>query len=200
MSEQGTYTSQDYCLTKPNTETESSVYNSGEMFSLGCAFMYSGDANLHGNAIKPKSRHQHVVGVVNLAFACELFMKCMINMSDELDKPLKEHKLNELWKRYKSKCEADAAVIEKTVKNQIDTEFTFEEMLRDDSNVFYNYRYPFEPDRLTEIRANPLRPQFLIILSRTLYQYISCKLNTDGSSNTRDEIEINTEVQITPSE
>lgn len=86
------------------------------------------------------------------------------------------HKIEDLWLEYKNLCGDVAAEIESAVMNQLITDFTFEEMLHNDSNVFYNYRYLYDPERLAEIRDNPLRPQFLRVFSLGLYRTLHEKL------------------------
>ena len=149
------------------------MFDSLKMLDLGFAFLNVGEVNFSEGAIKNRSKYQNVAGIVNLAFACELFIKCLLNMAK---KESKGHKIDDLWKEYKSLCTKKAAEIESLVMNQLDTDFSFEDMLHDDSNIFYNYRYLYEPDRLAEIRCNPARVQFLKMLTRVLYVYLRNEL------------------------
>ena len=150
------------------------MFDSKEMFDLGLAFLNAGEVNFHEGVIKHRSRFQNVAGFVNLALACELFIKCLLNMSG---KASRGHKLDKLWKEYKGICENDADVIESAVMHQLVTDYTFEEMLCDDSNIFYNYRYLYDPARLNEIRNSPLRPQFLRVFAFELYNQLCCILS-----------------------
>ena len=145
------------------------MFDSKEMFDLGVAFLNAGEANFYEGAIKHRSKYQNVAGVVNLALACELFIKCLLNLSN---KELRGHKLDELWEEYKGICANDAATIESGVMQRLVTDFTFEDMLCNDSNVFYNYRYLYDPVRMNEIRNNPLRPQFLRMFTNELYNHL----------------------------
>ena len=146
------------------------MFDSKKMFDLGFAFLNAGEANFQEGAIRHRSDYQNVAGVVNLAFACELFLKCLLNMAGLETRGYKhEHKIEALWSKYKNTSGNDASQIETSVMNQLVTDFTFEEMLHNDSNVFYNYRYFYEPDHLSAIKNNPLRPQFLRILAKELY-------------------------------
>ena len=149
------------------------MFDSKEMFDLGFAFLNAGEVNFHEGAIKHRSDYQNVAGVVNLAFACELFIKCLLNMAGT---EVRVHKIEELWLEYKNTSGNDASTIETSVMNRIVTDFTFDEMLHNDSNVFYNYRYLYDLERLAEIRDNPLRPQFLRVLSLALYRILHEKL------------------------
>lgn len=149
------------------------MFNSKEMFDLGFAFLNAGEVNFHEGAIKHRSDYQNVAGIVNLAFACELFIKCLLNM-DGVE--AHGHKIEELWLEYRYTSRNNASLIETSVMNQLVTDFTFEEMLHNNSNVFYNYRYFYDPERLAEIRDNPLRPQFLRIMAMELYAYLCNKM------------------------
>ena len=146
------------------------MFDSKEMLDLGRAFMNAGEVNFHEGAIKHRSIYQNVAGVVNLAFACELFIKCLLNLNGV---ETSGHKLDELWVKFKNMCGDEASDIETSVMNILVTDLTFDEMLHNDSNVFYNYRYLYDPERLTEIRNNPLRPQFLRVFASTLLQSLN---------------------------
>lgn len=149
------------------------MFDSKEMFDLGFAFLNVGEVSFHEGAIKHRSDFQNVAGVVNLAFACELFLKCLLNMAGM---KAYGHKLEELWLKFKDVCGDEASEIESVVMNQLVTDFSFEDMLHNDSNIFNNYRYLYDPERLAEIRDNPLRLQFLRIMATELYGYLCNKL------------------------
>lgn len=142
------------------------MFDSKEMFDLGFAFLNAGEITFCEGGIEHRSDYQNVAGVVNLAFACELFIKCLLNVATV---EVRGHNLEDLWLEYKSVCSDEAAEIESAVMNRLSTDFTFGEMLHNDSNVFYNYRYLYDPERLTEVRDNPLRPQFLRVFAFELY-------------------------------
>ena len=149
------------------------MFDSNKMLNLGFAFLNAGEANFHEGAIKQRSVYQNVAGVVNLAFACELFMKCLLNMNET---EMRVHRLADLWHKYKVICGDKASEIETAVMKRLDTGFTFEEMIQDDDNVFDDYRYFFEPEHLNEITNKTLRPQFLRVLAHVLYIYLDNEL------------------------
>lgn len=60
--------------------------------------------------------------------------------------------------------------------NQIVTDMSFEDMLHDDSDVFYNYRYFYEPDVMKEIGNSPARVQFLRVLAMKLCAFLNNRL------------------------
>ncbi len=103
------------------------MYDSKEIYQLGFAFLNAGEVNFHEGAIKYRSDYQNVAGIVNLAFACELFMKCLLNMAGSV---AKGHKTEELWQEYKEICAEKASMIEAIVMRQLSTDFSFEDMLR----------------------------------------------------------------------
>ena len=88
----------------------------------------------------------------------------------------KGHKIEKLWNEYKTVCENEASEIEASVMSRLVADFTFGEMLHNDSDVFYNYRYLYDPERLAEIRNNPLKPQFLRVFVFAIYQSLNEKL------------------------
>ena len=145
------------------------MYDSKTMFELGYAFMNAGEANFREGVFENRSKYQNIAGVVNLAFACELFLKCLLNVEEEPFE--KKHALSELWKMYADSCIDKAKELKNSVMAQIITDMSFEELLQSDSNVFYNYRYFYELDKIEEIRRNPVRPQFLRVLCFTLCGY-----------------------------
>ncbi len=133
-----------------------------DMFDLACAFVNTGEINFVEGKITNRSRYQNAAGFVNLAFACEVFLKLLL-INVQYDN--KKHQLVELWKVLEENYLSIAKDIKTGIMNDLSSDMTFEEMLADDSNVFYNFRYLYESDRIAEIRSNPLRPQFLRWLS-----------------------------------
>lgn len=129
-----------------------------DMYDLACAFMNAGEVNFIEGKIANRSRYQNVSGVVNLAFACELFLKLLLT---GVQYDSKNHKLNELWKVLDSNHHDIADTIKNDVSNKLSSDMTFEKMLEDDSNVFYNFRYFYETETMKKIHNHPLRPQFL---------------------------------------
>lgn len=151
------------------------MFDSNKMFDLGVAFQEAGEINFRSGAIKKASKCKNVAGVVNLAFACELFIKCLLNMEGENPQG---HELRDLWAQFKSKNEDEASEIELSVMNTLVTNFTFEEMLNNDSNVFATFRYLYEPENIEKIHDKPLRPQFLRVLSHTLHLFLYRRLRS----------------------
>lgn len=53
-------------------------YDSNKMLELGHAFLNAGEACFREGSTLLPSPYQNVAGLVNYAFACELFMKCLL--------------------------------------------------------------------------------------------------------------------------
>ncbi len=150
------------------------MYDSNEMYELGNAFFNVAETCFIEGRIKNRSELQNVAGVVNLAFASEIYLKCLLNINGNQKIG---HKLYDLWKAYKKVEPQEAQNIENQVMNRIVTSFSFDEMLKNDSDAFYNYRYCYDPDRLLEIKNNPLRLNFLRVFSSVLRVVLKSKLN-----------------------
>lgn len=152
------------CITtnRPATEEEKENANKvlnaristvNDMYDLACAFKIAAEVNFVEGKIANRSRLQNVSGFVNLAFACELFLKLLL-VGIPYDN--KKHKLDELWKVLDSYYHDIAEAIKTDVESTVSSKMTFEEMLEDDSDVFYNFRYFFEPEIMKRIQKNPL--------------------------------------------
>jgi hypothetical protein len=118
------------------------------MFDLGFAFYNTGEVNFLEGAINNRSKYQNIAGIVNLAFACELFIKCLLNMAGS---KMKSHNIEDLWREYKGILDNKASEIESSVMEKLSTELSFEDMLHSDRSIFNNYRYLYEAERLAEI-------------------------------------------------
>ena len=134
------------------------MFDSKEMFNLGYAFLNAGEVNFIEGRIKNRSEYQNLAGIVNVAFACELFIKCLHNTEEVQSKG---HDIAELWKKYKDINGNIATEIESAVMSRLVTDMSFDDMLHNDSNVFCNFRYIYETQKLEAVRKSPLRPQFL---------------------------------------
>ena len=106
------------------------MFDSKKMFDLGVAFFNAGEVNFHEGAIKNRSYYQNVAGFVNLAFSCELFMKCLLNMAGH---ELHGHGLKDLWSQHKNIRQEVSSEIEDRVMSELDTVFSFDQMLHDDN-------------------------------------------------------------------
>ena len=149
------------------------MFDAKEIYELGSAFLNSGEASFFEGNLAYINIYQKIAGVMNLTFACELYIRCLLNMAGS--EPLVD-KMDGLWWEYKSVRSDDAAKIEASVMDRLHTHFTFDEMLRDNSNAFYIYRYTFDPNQLAEIRKKPLRAKFLRVFAFDLYRILRERL------------------------
>ena len=150
------------------------MYDSTEMYELGNAFLNVADTCFVEGKIKNRSEYQNVAGVVNLAFAAEIYLKCLLNING---KQIRGHKLFELWNEFKNINSQEAKDIENAVLDQIVTDFSFDDMLKNNSDAFYNYRYFYDPDCLSDIKSNPLRLNFLRFFTIILQQGLKVRLS-----------------------
>ena len=95
------------------------MYDSTEMYELGNAFLNVADTCFVEGKIKNRSEYQNVAGVVNLAFAAEIYLKCLLNING---KQIRGHKLFELWNEFKNINSQEAKDIENAVLDQIVTD------------------------------------------------------------------------------
>lgn len=85
-----------------------------------------------------------VAGIVNSAFACEVFLKALLVFHEE--KIEKEHELKKLWNKYREKDPQTAAAIKDMINRwfEADKEELFDEKLDVVSNNFMEWRYIYE--------------------------------------------------------
>lgn len=128
------------------------------MYDLAKAFMNTGEINFIEGKIKNRSKYQNVAGFVNLAFACELFLKLLL-CNDSYNQ--RKHELVDLWDVLNPNHTDIAKEIKDGVMKSLVSDMTFDQMLQNDNNVFKDYRYLYEPGKAEIIKNNPLKPQFL---------------------------------------
>lgn len=79
-----------------------------------------------------------VSGIVNSAFACEVFIKSLLVFNGVAVEEIHGHKLNILWNKLKNIDSETALLAETRMKEwfRSDNENMFDEMLTDSSNAF----------------------------------------------------------------
>lgn len=118
--------------------------NRHDMYDLACAFVNTGEINFVEGKINNRSRYQNVSGFVNLAFACELFLKLLLT---DVEYDSRVHKLADLWEALDKNYHEIADGIKRDVMKDLSSDMTFEGMLSDDSNVFYNTEFTVFTER-----------------------------------------------------
>ena len=102
-----------------------------------------------------RSKSHGYVDVALSAFACELFIKCLITCSN--GKYLKNHNLSDLWSNYKVLDKVGAEKVERDLKQYFGSSNPnmFNQMIKESSNAFEDWRYIFDHDSSDNISVNP---------------------------------------------
>ena len=119
------------------------------MFRHACAFEDCAvGCEREPNHIVHRTHSHMVAGIVNSAFACEVFIKALLAFHGRSLEELKGHKhnLKDLWKAYKAVNPTMAESVEAGMKNIFNSseESMFDRLLEDVSNAFEYWRYIYE--------------------------------------------------------
>lgn len=131
------------------------VYDPLRMFEHGCAFVdCAKSCEIEPNNIEYRMYSHTVSGIVNSAFACEIFLKTLLVLHET---SAKGHDLNKLWRKYKQADIKTALSIEQGMKEWFNSqnENMFAEMIEDAHNAFEHWRYIYEKD------SAKINPHFL---------------------------------------
>ena len=117
------------------------------MFKHACGFI----ACAESSEIEPINnkytvQSYAVPGIVNSAFACEVLIKALLVCKGMKVKDLKDHKLKDLWNKYKAKDYEKAQQIETGIQKWFNSEDEkkFSELLNSASNAYEYWRYIYE--------------------------------------------------------
>ena len=129
-------------------------YDTKKMFSHACAF--DDIAYLCIKEPSPfeiRTRFHTISGIVNSAFACEIFLKTLLMLKGESKNRIKSigHGLMELWNEYKIIDITTSNRIEKEIQGLYKTnnENLFLERITEASYAFEHWRYIYEKDNET---------------------------------------------------
>ncbi len=117
------------------------------MFEHACAFCDCATfCEVESSDIEYRMRSHTVSGIVNSAFACEVFIKTLLVIHGKTLSKEDKHNLQELWKRFKKLDDTTAVFIEERMRKWFnsDNEDLFDELLREASNAFVHWRYIYE--------------------------------------------------------
>ena len=131
---------------------EENLEVSRRMFKHACAFLDCASfCQIEPNNIEYRMHSHTVAGIVNSAFACEVFIKSLLVYHGEPISKMKKHKLKELWENYRSKDEAKALFVEREMIAWFNSnnENMFHELLDICSNAFEEWRYIYEKEEET---------------------------------------------------
>ena len=110
-----------------------------QMFEHACAFVDCARyCQIEPNNIKCRTKSHSVSGIVNSAFACEIFIKTLLVFHGVPVEELKCHDLKRLWGKFKIKDANTALSVERGMREwfKSQNENMFDEMLNDISNAF----------------------------------------------------------------
>lgn len=120
------------------------------MFRHGCAFADCAKyCETEPNNIKYRTQSHTVSGIVNSAFACEVFIKTLLVFHGTSFEELNRfHKLETLWSKLKTKDCRTTSLVEQRVQEWFNskTENLFDKLLSEISDAFVYWRYIYEKD------------------------------------------------------
>lgn len=135
---------------------EKNVLDPQRMFKLACAFFDCARCcEIEPNNIIEYRFTSHTVsGIVNSAFACEVFIKTLLVIHGVSVKEMRGkrasdgHELKKLWKLFKEKDCETALLVELKMQEIFNSnnESMFDELLDSSSNAFEYWRYIYEKD------------------------------------------------------
>lgn len=120
---------------------------SRRMFKHACAFLDCASyCQIEPNNIEYRMYSHTVAGIVNSAFACEVFIKSLLVFNGESFEKLNDHELKNLWSKYKNKDTEKTLLVERGMLQWFDSdnEKMFDELLDVCSNAFQYWRYIYE--------------------------------------------------------
>lgn len=121
------------------------VLDYNRMFRHACAFADCAQyCEREPNTIECRFQSHTVSGIVNSAFACEVFLKALLVFYGETQ--LRNHKLKDLWLDLEEKDEETTLSIKRSIKDWFasDDDNLFDRLLDDASEAFVYWRYIYE--------------------------------------------------------
>lgn len=123
------------------------LFDSCRMFKHACAFADCAKyCEIEPNSIEYRMQSHTVSGIVNSAFACEVFIKSLLVFHGISVEKLKGHHLKKLWDEFKTIDCKTALLVEKKMRETFTSENShmFDELLDNISNAFEYWRYIYE--------------------------------------------------------
>ena len=133
------------CNSRKENKKNPQDYNPIQMYEQGCAFLNCAVYTELEKSNIPCRTNAHMYADISLsAFACEIFIKCLIVLNNETYD--NDHLLEELWKKYRALDEIEANKVEMSLKDwfKSDNPYMFDEMLTKASDAFKEWRYAYE--------------------------------------------------------
>lgn len=119
----------------------------GRMFKHACAFVDCAKyCEIEPNNIEYRMQSHTVSGIVNSAFACEVFIKSLLVFHGMTVEKLRGHNLKKLWDEFKVKDCETACLVEERMRGWFNSENEnmFDELLDNVSDAFDYWRYIYE--------------------------------------------------------
>ncbi|MDR1549508.1 MAG: hypothetical protein LBT06_13100 [Hungatella sp.] len=126
---------------------ESVMLDARRMFEHACAFCDCAKyCEVEPNNIEYRMRSHTVSGIVNSAFACEVFIKSLLVFHGRRVEKIKSHELRLLWKKFKEEDYKTALLVEERMQEWFNSgnENMFDELLSNASDAFEYWRYIYE--------------------------------------------------------
>lgn len=127
--------------------SESAILDSQRMFEHACSFCDCAKfCEVESNSIEYRMRSHTVSGIVNSAFACEVFIKTLLVFHGRTVAEIKGHELKMLWNEFRTLDNETAALVEKGMREWFNSpnENMFDKLLSETSNAFEYWRYIYE--------------------------------------------------------
>lgn len=127
--------------------TGNNLFDSCRMFKHACAFRDCAHfCEKEPWDVEHRMPSHTVSGIVNSAFACEIFIKSLLVYHGFMIEEIKGHKLMELWEKLKQKDIELADSVEKKMEEVFcsNNDFSFSDLLENISNAFEYWRYIYE--------------------------------------------------------
>ncbi|EAE8422331.1 hypothetical protein A0006_13595 [Listeria monocytogenes] len=127
--------------------TKSILLDSCRMFEHACAFVDCAKyCEIEPNNIEYRMQSHTVSGIVNSAFACEVFIKSLLVFHGMTVEKLRGHNLKKLWDEFKAEDCETACLVEERMRGWFNSENEnmFDELLDNVSDAFEYWRYIYE--------------------------------------------------------
>lgn len=125
--------------------SDNTVLDYNRMFRQACAFADCAQYCEREPSTIEYRFHSHTAsGIVNSAFACEVFLKALLVYYGETQ--FRNHKLKDLWLDLEEKDEETTLSIKRSIKDWFasDDDNLFDRLLDDASEAFVYWRYIYE--------------------------------------------------------
>ena len=151
--------------------TGDKLFDSCRMFKHACAFRDCAHfCETEPWDVEHRMASHTVSGIVNSAFACEIFIKSLLIYNDCIIDEIKGHKLKDLWKLLKEKDSELTSSVEKKIEEVFCSvnDLMFDNLLNNISNAFEHWRYIYEKS------GGTIYINFLVVF-RDLLRSVCCE-------------------------